>query len=235
MTRAESFISVLAVRSHGSPELQARVIPAVAHGEMRMTLGWTEPDCGSDIAASRTRAVHAPDGGGWIINGSKMYSTGAHLCTHSFLLTRTNPEVSKHRGLTMFLCPLDLPGVEIGAVRTLGGERTNAVFFTDVAVDDAWRVGDVDDGWAVLQAPLAADQGGVIQTPIAVGEAHLHTELGRALSAAVGVGPPPGTRRPRPPGGSCGAGPPGPGGARPRGGGGVAAAARSTRSPRPSC
>src|SRR5262249_36550390 len=111
VTRSESLISVVAVRAHGSPELQAHVLRAVAAGEMRMTLGWTEPDCGSDIAAARTRATRQPDGS-WRINGAKMYSTGAHLCTHSFLLCRSNTEVAKHKGLTMFLCPLTGPGVE---------------------------------------------------------------------------------------------------------------------------
>jgi alkylation response protein AidB-like acyl-CoA dehydrogenase len=183
VTRAETLMSVLAVRSHGTAELRDAVVPAVARGEMRMTLGWTEPDCGSDIAASRTRAVRSGDR--WIINGSKRYSTGAHNCTHSFLLTRTNLDVPKHKGLTMFLCPLDLPGVTITPVRTLGGERTNAVFFADVEVDDFWRIGNVDDGWIVLQGPLAADQGGHRQTPLWVGDAPRHTPLGRALDAAV--------------------------------------------------
>jgi alkylation response protein AidB-like acyl-CoA dehydrogenase len=193
VTRSESLITVVAVRAHGTPELQAEVIPKVARGELRMTLGWTEPDCGSDIAAARTRATRSGDG--WLINGAKLYSTGAHKCTHSFVLVRTNPDVSKHKGLSMFLCPLQVPGVEIQAIRTLGGERTNAVFFDDVYVDDFWRVGDVDDGWRVLQAPLAADQGALHARRLETEAGVRQNELGWALDGAIAW-----ARRPAPDG-----------------------------------
>lgn len=184
VTRVESLISAIGVRAHGSDELRARVLPAIADGSIRCTLGWTEPDCGSDIAAARTRAEQRPDGR-WMINGTKLYSTGAHLCTHSFLLTRTNSSLPKHQGLTMFLCPLDAPGVEIAGIRTLGGERTNIVYFDEVVIDDGWRVGPVDGGWAVLQAPLAADQGERKTSPVVLEDARYHSELGEALRAAV--------------------------------------------------
>ena len=71
-----------------------------------------------------------------------------------FLLTRTNPDVPKHQGLTMFLVPLDAPGVEIHPVHTMGGERTNATFYTGVRVPDAYRVGEVDGGWDVMTVAL---------------------------------------------------------------------------------
>jgi 3-oxocholest-4-en-26-oyl-CoA dehydrogenase alpha subunit len=145
----------IAIRMFGSPELQTEVLPKVADGTVRICLGYTEPDCGSDLAAVRTRAVR--DGPEWVINGQKMFTTGAQHSQYSFLLTRTNPAVAEHKGLTVFLLPLDSHGVEIRPIETLGGERTNCVYLHDVRVDDRWRIGEVDNGWAVVSAPLSAE------------------------------------------------------------------------------
>jgi alkylation response protein AidB-like acyl-CoA dehydrogenase len=147
ITRGTTRLVSGAVRRYGSPELKAEILPAAARGEVRMSLGYTEPDAGSDLANVKTKAVR--DGDEWTINGQKMFTTGAHNCQYTFLVTRTNPDVPKHKGLTMFLVPLDSPGVEIGPVHTLGGERTNMVYYDDVRVPDRFRLGAVDDGWRV--------------------------------------------------------------------------------------
>ena len=89
-------------------------------------------------------------GDGWTISGSKMFTTNAQIADYVFMLARTNPEAPKHRGLTTFLVPLDQPGVEVQAVRTMSGERTNITFYNDVVVSDAWRIGEVDGGWEVM-------------------------------------------------------------------------------------
>ncbi|SDH62458.1 acyl-CoA dehydrogenase family protein [Pseudonocardia oroxyli] len=141
-----------AVERFGSRELRERLGPGVADGSVRFCLGYSEPDGGSDIAAARVRAVR--DGDHWIVNGSKLWTTGAQCCQYSFVITRTDPDLPKHKGLTMFLVPLDLPGVEIQPIMTYGGERTNAVFFGDVRVSDDQRLGEVNDGWTVLRGPL---------------------------------------------------------------------------------
>ncbi|MEV5651999.1 acyl-CoA dehydrogenase family protein [Nocardia sp. NPDC052254] len=145
------------VRDFGSPELQADVLPRVATGEVRLCLGYTEPDGGSDIAMCKTRAVR--DGGQWVINGSKMFTTGAHNCQYVFLITNTDPEARKHKSLTMFLVPLDTPGIDIQGIRTVDGDRTNIVYYTDVRIDDKYRLGEVNNGWQVLLAPLAHEHG----------------------------------------------------------------------------
>ena len=119
-------------------------------------LGFSEPEAGSDVANAQTRAVR--DGDEWVINGSKMFTTNAHIADYVFLLTRTNPDVPKHKGLTMFLVPLDRDGVEVQAVYTLSGERTNITFYNDVRVPDSARIGDVDGGWRVLTASLMDEQ-----------------------------------------------------------------------------
>ena len=141
-----------AIEAFGEKDLVAELKAKYASGEARFCLGYTEPDGGSDIAAAKVRAVR--DGDEWVINGSKIFTTGAQNCTHVFLITRTDPELPKHRGITMFLVPLDTPGVEIQGIRTFGGERTNIVYYSDVRISDRYRLGGVNDGWTVLRGPL---------------------------------------------------------------------------------
>ena len=157
ITRGTTRLVTAAVRQWARDDVKAEVLPAVARGEVRMCLGYTEPDTGSDLANVKTRAVR--DGEEWVINGQKMFTTGAHNCQYTFLVTRTNPDVPKHKGITMFLVPLDTPGVDIGPVHTLGGERTNMVYFDDVRVPDRYRLGEVDDGWRVVTGPLNEEHG----------------------------------------------------------------------------
>ena len=96
-----------------------------------------------------------------MINGSKMFTTGAHNCQYVFLITNTDPDAPKHKSLTMFLVPLDLPGIEIQGIRTVDGDRTNIVYYSDVRVDDKYRLGEVNGGWTVLREPLNAEHGAV--------------------------------------------------------------------------
>ena len=136
----------------GSDEMKQEILPKALKGEIVMVLGFSEPESGSDVAAAQTRAVR--DGDQWVVNGQKMFTTNAHIGDYAFLLTRTNPDVPRHKGLTMFLVPMKQPGIETQAVYTLSGERTNIVFFSDVHVDDRWRLGEVDHGWQVLTVSL---------------------------------------------------------------------------------
>jgi alkylation response protein AidB-like acyl-CoA dehydrogenase len=145
-----------AIRATGSPELKARILPGVAAGETLICLGYTEPAGGSDVFACATRSQR--DGDEWIVNGQKIFTTFAHMADYCFLLTRSQPGSAGPRGLTMLLVPLDLPGIEIQAVHTVGHERTNIVFYNDVRVADANRVGEAHDGFAVMRAALEAEQ-----------------------------------------------------------------------------
>jgi 3-oxocholest-4-en-26-oyl-CoA dehydrogenase alpha subunit len=151
------------VAKFGSPEVRDEVMPKVFSGHVRMCLGYTEPEGGSDIATCKTRAVR--DGDGWIINGSKMFTTGAHKCQYVFLITNTDPDAPKHKSLTMFLVPLDLPGIDIQGIRTIDGDRTNIVYYSDVRVDDKYRLGEVNAGWTVLREPLNTEHGAVAAAP----------------------------------------------------------------------
>jgi alkylation response protein AidB-like acyl-CoA dehydrogenase len=142
----------------GSEDMRRTVLPRVLAGEALICLGYTESHGGSDVADARTAAVR--DGDNWAINGQKMFTTLAHEAQYVFLLTRTNPEIPKHRGLTMFLVPMDAPGVEVQPIWTIGDVRTNATYYTDVIVPDTARVGDVDDGWGVMGIALMFERTG---------------------------------------------------------------------------
>lgn len=148
------------VMKFGSPELQAEVLPRLAEGSALSCLGFTEPEAGSDMYAARTRAVRDSDGDGWIVTGQKMFTTGAHLSDYVLLLTRTDPEKTKHRGITIFFVPMDLPGVSIQPVHTLQDERTNITFYDEVRVPDRYRLGEIDNGLAVMAAAMEIEHGG---------------------------------------------------------------------------
>ncbi len=140
------------IRAVGTEWLKDRILGGAMKGDITIALGFTEPECGSDVAAAMTKA--AREGDHWVINGSKMFTTNGHIADYVFLLARTSPDKPKHKGLTMFLVPLDSPGVEAHAVWTLSGERTNITFYSDVRVGDEWRIGDVDAGWQVMGLSL---------------------------------------------------------------------------------
>jgi alkylation response protein AidB-like acyl-CoA dehydrogenase len=142
----------------GTEDQKREIIPKAIKGEIIIVLGFTEPEAGSDVANAQTKAVR--DGDEWVINGQKMFTTNGHIADYVFLLTRTNTEVAKHKGLTMFLVPMDQPGVECQAVYTLSGERTNITFYNDVRVPDAYRIGEVDGGWNVMTVSLKDEHSG---------------------------------------------------------------------------
>jgi alkylation response protein AidB-like acyl-CoA dehydrogenase len=143
----------------GSEELKAEVLMDMGKGIKNSSLGYSEPGSGSDIFAAKTRAEWDEANGEWVINGQKMFTSGAEVNDYVFLLTRTDPEGSKHGGITMFLVPLDWPGVEIHAVHTMQEERTNASFYSDVRLPDRYRVGDVNGGLKALGLALELEHG----------------------------------------------------------------------------
>jgi alkylation response protein AidB-like acyl-CoA dehydrogenase len=140
------------IRAVGAPALRDEIWPKAVRGELTIALGMSEPEAGSDVAAVQTRARRFDDH--WVIDGSKMFTTNGHVTDYVFLLARTNPDAPRHRSLTTFLVPLDHPGIEVQAVYTLSGERTNITFYNGVQLDDRWRIGEVDQGWSALMISL---------------------------------------------------------------------------------
>jgi alkylation response protein AidB-like acyl-CoA dehydrogenase len=172
-----------AVAASGRPELVDEVLPKVFSGHVRICLGYTEPEGGSDVATCKTRAVR--DGEHWVINGSKMFTTGAHNCQYVFLITNTDPGAPKHKSLSMFLVPLDLPGIEIQGIRTVDGDRTNIVYYSDVRVDGKYLLGDVNGGWAVLRGPLDTEHGVVASASDGLQDVAIMAHQAGFMSAAV--------------------------------------------------
>ena len=127
----------------------------MAKGTVRFALGYTEPDGGSDIANAKTRAVR--DGDEWVINGQKIFTSNAQYATHVFLITRTDPTLPKHKGMTMFLVPTSSPGFERQPLPTIGDETTNVSFYSDIRLPDRYRIGEVNNGWSTLHGPLDAE------------------------------------------------------------------------------
>jgi alkylation response protein AidB-like acyl-CoA dehydrogenase len=143
---------------HGSDEQRRRWLRPLWTGEELWCQLFSEPGAGSDLAALATRAVPAPgpDGSpGWLVNGQKVWTSLAHEAQWAILVTRTDPDVPKHQGMTYFACDMTAPGVEVRPLRQLTGEAEfNEVFLTDVWIPDAHRLGEVGEGWRVAQTTL---------------------------------------------------------------------------------
>ena len=120
------------------------------------------------------------DGDGWIINGSKMFTSNAQNAAYVFLITNTDPAAPKHQSLTMFLVPMDAPGVEIQPIRTVDGDRTNITYYSDVRVDDKYRLGEVNGGWAVLRDALNDEHGTVESGSRRTAEGRCHGRASRS-------------------------------------------------------
>lgn len=159
---ASNALLIPTLEQHGSAWLKEHVLPGIRTGELTTCLGYSEPDNGSDIAAAKTRAVQ--DGDMWVINGQKMWTTWGDESDYVFLLARTGPIEDKHRTLTMFLVPMDVPGVQATPVWILGGGHTNVTFYTDVTISDNYRIGPVNEGWSVMSTPLATEHGAGVVT-----------------------------------------------------------------------
>ncbi|CAB4863328.1 unannotated protein [freshwater metagenome] len=145
------------VQHVGTDAQKAAVIPAVTSGGALICLGYSEPDAGSDLSALTTRAER--DGSEWVINGAKMWTTMAHEARWVILLARTDASLPRHQGLTMFLIPMDTPGVRVDPVHTMATERTNATFYDDVRVGDDCVLGEVNGGWRVMGVALSFERG----------------------------------------------------------------------------
>jgi alkylation response protein AidB-like acyl-CoA dehydrogenase len=149
------------IMQFGHPEVQEEVLPKMGRGEVSASLGYTEPSGGSDLFAAKTKATRDPETGDWLINGQKMFTSGSEFASYVMLIARTDPDVPKHKGLTLFLVPIkDNPGVEIRPVHTFMEERTNATFYDNVRVPDKYRLGEVNGGVKAMAAALSMEQGG---------------------------------------------------------------------------
>ena len=143
-----------------SDEDKARFLPPLASGEEVWCQLFSEPAGGSDLAALRTRAER--EGDGWVINGQKIWTSGAHYSDYGVIVVRTDPTVPKHKGLSYFYVDMKAQGVEVKPIKQLTGDSDfNEVYFTDVRVSDSQRLGEVGQGWQVSLTTLMNERGAV--------------------------------------------------------------------------
>jgi alkylation response protein AidB-like acyl-CoA dehydrogenase len=142
---------------YATPEQKALYVPPALRGEQIWSQLFSEPSTGSDLAAVRTRAVRAGDG--WIISGQKVWTTFAQYSDFGVIVARTDPDAPKHRGLTYFFVDLKAPGVSVRPIRQLhGSEEFNEVFFDDVRIPDAWRLGEIGAGFRLAVETLMIER-----------------------------------------------------------------------------
>jgi alkylation response protein AidB-like acyl-CoA dehydrogenase len=143
--------------THGSDELRDRLLRPTFTGEDAWCQLFSEPGSGSDLAGLSTRAIR--DGDEWVITGQKVWNTLAHIADRGMLVTRTDPDVPKHKGLTYFALDMHAAGVEVRPLRQMTGEAEfNEVYLTEVRVPDADRIGDVGEGWRVAMTTLSNER-----------------------------------------------------------------------------
>jgi len=135
--------------AHGSEEQKQRYLGPMLHADEIWCQMFSEPAAGSDLAAVQTRAVQNDDGT-WTLNGQKVWTTNAQFAAHGLILARTNPDIPKHKGMTMFIVPMDAEGITVRGLRQISGEAEfNEVFFDDVVIDADSVVGGEENGWGV--------------------------------------------------------------------------------------
>jgi len=166
------------ILAYGNDEQQKRWLRPLWTGEEIWCQLFSEPGAGSDLAGLATRAVRDEEHGRWVVTGQKVWTSSAHLARWALLVTRSDPDVPKHQGLTYFACDMTADGVEVRPLRQITGEAEfNEVFLTDVAIPDADRIGAVGEGWKVANATLMNER-------VAIGGGAVPREGGMIGSAA---------------------------------------------------
>jgi alkylation response protein AidB-like acyl-CoA dehydrogenase len=146
--------------AHGTPELQQEFCPRLARAEITFALGMSEPDAGSDLASVRTFAAREEDGS-WLVNGRKVWTSGAHRASHLYLLARTSRQEDRHEGITEFILDMDSPGVTVHPIPDFAGEHHfNEVVLENVRVPADRVLGRVGEGWSQVVGQLSYERGG---------------------------------------------------------------------------
>ena len=136
----------------GSEAQKREYLPRILRGEIEFAIGYSEPGAGTDLASLETRAVR--DGDTYVINGQKVFTSGAHHSDYVWLAVRTDPEAPKHQGISLLIAPLDSEGVEVRPFPTMGGYRTNITFYDNVRVPLSALVGEENRGWTYITTQL---------------------------------------------------------------------------------
>ncbi len=140
------------IRNFGTQEQKDFFLNKILAGEMHFSIGYSEPEAGTDLASLETKAVK--DGDEWVINGQKLYTSLAYNADYIWLAARTDPDLPRHKGITMFLVPTDTPGFSIAPFETFGPAHTTATFYDDVRVPESAMVGELNGGWSLITNQL---------------------------------------------------------------------------------
>jgi len=140
------------IMEFGTPEQKEQFLPRILAGDIHFCIGYTEPESGTDLASLQTRAER--DGEEYLINGQKIYTSLAGDADYIWLATRTDPTVSKHKGISMFIVPMDTPGIKVVPMHLLGDHNINYTFYEDVRVPAANLVGGENNGWSLITSQL---------------------------------------------------------------------------------
>lgn len=133
---------------HGSEAMKRQFLPLILDAEVEFALGYSEPGSGSDLASLKLRADR--DGEGWVLNGQKVWTTSANFAEWYWVAARTDPDAPKHKGISVFLLPMDTPGLTVRKIETLGHHQTNEVFFDTVRIGPDALVGELNKGWTYV-------------------------------------------------------------------------------------
>ncbi len=145
--------------SKGTDEQKKRFLPGIAGGELHFAIGYTEPGAGTDLAALTTSAVRQGDH--YLVNGNKVYTSGAEGADYVWLAARTNPDVPKHKGISILVMDTKDPGFSFGPIHTMGGVRTNVTYYTDVKVPADMIIGEENGGWRLITEQLNHERVGL--------------------------------------------------------------------------
>jgi hypothetical protein len=147
----------------GSEQQKQEYLPGILRAEIEFSIGYTEPEAGTDLASLQTRAVR--DGDVYVVNGQKMFTSGAHHADYVWLAVRTDPDAPKHRGISILIVPLSAEGVEVRPMQVMGGGRTNLTFYNDVRVPVSALVGEENLGWRYMTTQLDFERVAISPVP----------------------------------------------------------------------
>ncbi|MCZ4076603.1 acyl-CoA dehydrogenase family protein [Rhodococcus sp. H36-A4] len=136
----------------GTEEQKERFLPGILAGEIVFAIGYTEPEAGTDLASLRTKAVR--DGEDWVVNGNKIFTSGANTADYVWLAARTDPDAPKHRGISILIVPTDDEGFSWSPINTVGGLMVTSTYYSDIRITDAEVVGEINGGWQLITAQL---------------------------------------------------------------------------------
>jgi 3-oxocholest-4-en-26-oyl-CoA dehydrogenase alpha subunit len=148
-----------AIMSHGTEEQKKRFLPGISAGETHFCIGYTEPSAGTDLAALKTSAVK--NGDHYLVNGNKVFTSGAEGADYVWLAVRTDPDVPKHKGISILVAETSDPGFSMGPIHTVGSVRTNVTYYTDVKVPADMIIGQENGGWRLITSQLNHERVGL--------------------------------------------------------------------------